>query len=257
MKTWIVKYEPAAVSDQLYEGGLALVDEESAIRIRKLKPAIGSLIGRLLPRVMLKEHGVAPKDMAFGVTAARKPYITTPGIDPPLAFNVSHDNGLIAMAFGNGAHGPPSFSLGVDVMKVRIPGRDTLASFIDTMEDQLTNLERRSLSSVPHDEALKLFFWIWTMKEAYTKALGLGLGFDFRRVEYDAASETVRVDGSIPLGWAFHKFTTYLGEDLYQGVVAERVDEEAETKVYSELEPHPWLFSHDAAAFVERCMREL
>ncbi len=61
---------------------------------------------------------------------------TTPGIDPPIAFNVSHDNGLIAMAFGKGAHGPPSFSLGVDVMKVRIPGRDSLASFIDTMEDQ-------------------------------------------------------------------------------------------------------------------------
>ena len=38
---------------------------------------IGSLIGRLLPRMVLKEHGIASKDMSFGKTQANKPYIVT------------------------------------------------------------------------------------------------------------------------------------------------------------------------------------
>lgn len=50
--------------------------------------AIGSLIGRLLPRVMLKEHGIPPKDMTFAVTAAKKPYIV---ILPPAAVAPGYD----------------------------------------------------------------------------------------------------------------------------------------------------------------------
>lgn len=122
---------------------------------------------------------------------------------------------------------------------------------------QLTHLERQSLSSVPHAEALNRFFWIWTMKEAYTKALGLGLGFDFRRVEFDNTTGALRVDGSVPPGWLFSKFVVHLGDDRYQGVVAEHVDDETETKVYSEFEPHPWLTSQDAVSFTEQCIREL
>ena len=35
------------------------------------------------------------------------------------------------------------------------------------------------------------------MKEAYTKALGLGVGFEFNRIEYDVHQETVRIDGAL------------------------------------------------------------
>ena len=42
-----------------------------AYRIRLL----GSLIGRLAPRLLLKEWGIAPATMAFGVTPAGKPYM--------------------------------------------------------------------------------------------------------------------------------------------------------------------------------------
>jgi 4'-phosphopantetheinyl transferase len=58
------------------------------------------------------------------------------------------------------------------------------------------------------------------MKEAYSKALGLGLGFNFRRIEYDVTAEEVRVDGVSPKGWRFSKFELMIGSDTYQGVVA-------------------------------------
>jgi len=110
---------------------------------------------------------------------------------------------------------------------------------------------------VSTEEALSRFFWIWTMKEAYTKALGLGLGFNFSRVEFDPSTNTLRVDGQIPKGWQFHKFTLKQNNDLYQGVVAELVGG-TETNVISErIESKPWLHVFDAADVVHRCMKEL
>lgn len=71
---------------------------------------------------------------------------------------------------------------------------------------QLTAIEQRLLIGVGDDEGIRRFYWIWVMKEAYTKALGLGLGFDFRRIEYNVPEETVRVDGKLAEGWEFFKF---------------------------------------------------
>jgi hypothetical protein len=66
--------------------------------------------------------------------------ISTPAVNlqvanigpPPIGFNVSHDNELVAMAFAPGEHGPPAFLIGVDVMRVRVPTRGTegAASFL-------------------------------------------------------------------------------------------------------------------------------
>lgn len=58
-------------------------------------------------------------------------------VSPPLAYNITHDNNLVGMAFGPGLRNPPAFSLGIDIMKVRIPGRESLNSFINTVGDQV------------------------------------------------------------------------------------------------------------------------
>ncbi|KAG7097279.1 hypothetical protein E1B28_004644 [Marasmius oreades] len=246
----------------IYQKGLQLVDQESAIRIKKFyrrEDACRGLISRLLPRVLLKEKGIASNKMSFGTTSVGKPYITTPGIDPPLAYNISHDNNLVVMAFAPGKTNPPSFSLGVDVMKVQMSSRqDTYTSFINIFQDQLTPLERISLLSptVSKEDGLKRFFWIWTLKEAYTKALGLGLGFDFSRVEFDIAADSVRVDGEVPLGWRFTKFEMRVIDGLNVGVVAEHIGDIA-TVVVSENEPKEWLQSMTAVMFLERAIQEL
>ncbi|KAF5393899.1 hypothetical protein D9757_000214 [Collybiopsis confluens] len=162
------------------------------------------------------------------------------------------------MAYAPGTTHPPAYALGVDVMQVRLPRRDTYRSFINTFTEQLTPLERESVSpAVSPAEGLKRFFWLWTMKEAYTKALGLGLGFDFSRIEFDVKADIVRVDGKVPQGWKFHKFEVKEEGEIYVGVVAELLEGLQTAVVIPETEPKPWFKYFTATSFVEHTIEEL
>uniref|UniRef100_A0ABQ0LS09 holo-[acyl-carrier-protein] synthase n=1 Tax=Mycena chlorophos TaxID=658473 RepID=A0ABQ0LS09_MYCCL len=260
MQVRAIIYEPDEFPDELYQRALLLLDPESSARIKKFyrrEDACRTLIGRFLPRMLLHDRGVALSAMEFAATEVGKPFITTQGLDPPIAYNVSHDNGLVVVASSNNTHNPPAFTLGIDVMKVRVPGRESLASFVDSMADQLTTLERRLIASAAdQDQALERFFWMWTAKEAYTKALGFGLGFDFQRVEFDPTEDTLRVDGRKPAGWIFSKFVVLRGGDRYQGVVAEFVGGD-ETTVVAESQLHNWVALEHAAPFIRAAIQKI
>ncbi|KAG6820443.1 hypothetical protein H0H93_000439 [Arthromyces matolae] len=260
MEIWAVVYKPEQFPEDLYQRALHVLDPQSVARIQRFyhrEDACRTLIGRLLVRKLLKQRGIRNSDMSFGTTSAKKPYITTSGVDPPIAYNISHDNGLIVMAFAPGIHDPPAFSLGVDVMKVRIPDRCTFASFVESVSDTLTPLEYTSLfSNKAEAERLKCFFWLWTLKEAYTKALGLGLGFDFRRVEYDIEKNIIRVDKKIAAAWRFTKFNLTEEIDRYQGVVAEYIGGSDTEIVDSSTSPNR-VVSWNAVEFVEAVIQEL
>jgi len=59
-----------------------------------------------------------------------------PDLDPPIEYNITHDNNLVAMAFTSGDQQRCN-NIGIDVMKVRIPGRESFASFVETVGDQV------------------------------------------------------------------------------------------------------------------------
>jgi 4'-phosphopantetheinyl transferase len=96
---------------------------------------------------------------------------------------------------------------------------------------------------------------MWTLKEAYTKALGVGLGFDFTRVEYNIPENVVLVDGKTPVGWCFTKFEVPVGSDLYQGVVAEFVGGDDSQLLL--VDGEDWLVCHNAVSFVQRAIQDL
>lgn len=65
---------------------------------------------------------------------------TTPDLNPPIAFNISHDNNLVAMAFGPGSDDPPAFRIGVDVMKVELPKRSPFPQFVKAFSEQVSEV---------------------------------------------------------------------------------------------------------------------
>ncbi|KAF8559041.1 4'-phosphopantetheinyl transferase [Imleria badia] len=258
MQVWSIVYDKADFPDPLYHSALPLLDPPARSKITRFhrrEDACRSLIGALLPRVLLRKRGVPRDAIAFAVTDTGKPYSTTPGIDPPLGFNVTHDEGLVAMAFGTGDLGPPAYNIGIDVMQLKVPPRTTFREFVDSVSSQLTPLELDALlADVPEPEAIRRFYWVWTVKEAYTKALGIGLGFDFRRIQYDVVQQDITIDGEPARGWQFHKFEVAHSGDKYVGVVARFIGGRQFSLV--ELDEGS-LVCYGAASFVHRAIEEL
>jgi 4'-phosphopantetheinyl transferase len=129
---------------------------------------------------------------------------------------------------------------------------------------ELKNL--RETEAADSAVTLQTLFWFWTLKEAYTKTLGLGLGFDFSRITFDVRNDVIYIDEAPLRGFEFVLFEldVLLGRDVgrYQGVAARRIGDEAgEGNVPSTIvrrsvvfkEQQDWIKFWDAADLVENC----
>ncbi|KAI0786329.1 hypothetical protein C8Q75DRAFT_266823 [Abortiporus biennis] len=270
----IIAFQPNDIHVFLNEKALALVDAKSRQKLKQFyhkEDAFRGLIARLLPRLLVKEYDIGSEDLFFGTTQHGKPYMTIASA-APIGYNITHDNGLIGMVYSTGDDlfaDPPAYRLGIDVMKLSPPKGERIIDFINIFSEQLTALERSILLTnppLPESETLRRFYLIWTLKEAYTKALGLGLGFDFRQIEYDVPRDKVRINGNPPIGWQFVRFQVNNMESgqeyTYVGVAARFVSErnggeqEVEGKVESEY-PNNWLKIQSAVSFMEEASLKL
>jgi len=124
------------------------------------------LLARALVRSVLGQYlHVPPASLVFSANRWGKPELD-PAAHPGhcLQFNLSHTTGLAVLAVSQGV------ALGVDVEDVR-------------REVEMLALARRyfavqeveELQSLPEAQQRERFFALWTLKEAYVKARGLGM----------------------------------------------------------------------------------
>jgi len=125
-----------------------------------------------LRRVLGQLTGIPPETVRFHYEDKGKPFL--PG-GP--SFNQSHseDRLMIAVA-GSGR-------LGVDIEE-----RRTVRLMLGIAEKNFARDEAARLHAAPADERRRLFFRIWTRKEAFLKALGFGLAIPGRDPEQDQQS---------------------------------------------------------------------
>lgn len=102
---------------------------------------------------------------------------------------------------------------------------------------------------------MREFCFIWALKEAYTKSLGLGLGLDFRRVECDLTQKTFRIDGVLLKGWQFWTFLLPYNGNVYVGALSNFIGSDA-TATFETL-PSDALRIIDATEFVQYAVSEL
>jgi 4'-phosphopantetheinyl transferase len=118
--------------------------------------------------------GVHPEVLRFAYDANGKPRLAG-AADPRLRFNMSHSGGLAVYAVCTDRE------VGVDVERV---SEDVDIEALPQRVFSAT--EEETLAALPADLRVRAFFECWTRKEAYLKAIGVGLS-GLERSDYNAA----------------------------------------------------------------------
>lgn len=182
---------PEAMDDPARrEAALALLTPEERERVarfvfehdRRLHLAARALLRRSLSRC----SGVPPGEWRFAAAAGGRPEIVSPA--SPLRFSVSHTRGLAMVAIA------VARDVGADAE--RLPA----AIPFDVVDQAFSPVEREAVRSAPPEEQAARFAEIWTLKEAYAKARGLGLALPLHGVGFELAPPRL-LHGDDPSGW--------------------------------------------------------
>jgi len=119
-----------------------------------------------------------PQSLNFSTNKHGKPFLV--GL-PDIHFNLSHSHGVAVCALCRNA------AVGVDVEDV---GRHTDFSIAKRF---FSSFEAELVSRAPDAEKRKLFFDIWTLKEAYIKAIGKGLSIPLNSFSFNANETDIQI----------------------------------------------------------------
>lgn len=153
-----------------YRELLSVEERERAARLKLSRVHDEYLVTRALVRHALSHNTDVPAQAwSFTRNAHGKPIVSAPWPDFS-AFNVSHSAGLVVCAVA--AEG----QIGVDVESLhrKTTGIDLARRFFSADEVSL-------LEACPPHLQHETFLQIWTLKEAYIKAIGHGLSFPLDR----------------------------------------------------------------------------
>jgi len=195
---------PMEVSAALWQL-LSRDERERAAKFRYAKHRQHYIVARATLRRLLAERlRIAPRAVEFVETKYGKPRLAPVHGSADVEFNLSHSGSLAVYAFTSGR------AVGVDVELIReVPDADDLA------ERFFSPTETASLRALPPDRRSLAFLACWTRKEAFIKALGLGLNcpldaFDVT-IDPEAPARITRIEERIDrvATWAMHAFTPY------------------------------------------------
>jgi len=178
----------ASVDERTVEDYRILLSEEEldrAQRFRFQRDRLSFVVSHGLLRTALTwlAPGNRPEDWIFAMGANGRPEINMPDTVPWPRFNISHTAGSVACVV------TAEIDCGVDVESVRpLPDLEALSRRV------LTPTERAHIAALPDDERLCSFFRLWTLKEAYAKARGLGVLLSFERLCFEWNEGGIRLD---------------------------------------------------------------
>ncbi|MGD8615460.1 MAG: 4'-phosphopantetheinyl transferase superfamily protein [Gammaproteobacteria bacterium] len=126
---------------------------------------------------------VPPSGWTFHHSSHGRPEIANPGT-PALRFNLTHTAGLSACVV------TLFDACGIDAERIV-----TRHHPLPVARRMFSRPEQEQLEQLTGREQLKYFFSRWTLREAYVKALGIGLSFPTRKLQFDIdAQGRVRVE---------------------------------------------------------------
>ncbi len=168
----------------------ALSDEECARHARFGDDGAAGefLCGRALLRAVLSTWAsVDQHAWRFALNAYGRPSIDAP--PSPLHFNLSHTRGMVVLVLGVDP------SVGVDVERL-----DRSVRPLEVADRFFSTREVDGLRALPVEQHRDRFLALWTLKEAYIKARGMGLALPLRDFSFSPDDAPPRVHFEASLG---------------------------------------------------------
>jgi 4'-phosphopantetheinyl transferase len=140
-------------------------------------------------------HPLAPEAWRFQLNEYGKPWIDP---DCGLCFNLSNSTGLVVCLIGTG-----------DEVGVDVEPRIRAGSIIEIAHRMFSQRELKQLGDLPGDERPERALHLWTLKEAYIKARGIGLALPLKKFSFlfeDSRRIRLEIDASLgddPARWRF------------------------------------------------------
>jgi 4'-phosphopantetheinyl transferase len=145
----------------------------------------------LLRTALATRQETAPDGLRFGATPSGKPFLLPPSDGSPVpAFSITHSRGVVACAVAAGGR------IGVDAESV-----EACARAVDVARRVFSPAEAAALDRLADHERGAHVCALWTLKEAYSKAIGLGLAQSFTHPSFGVSG--TQVDSVGAEGWLF------------------------------------------------------
>lgn len=188
---------------ELVEQYLSWLDEQERSRYERFRfphHRHEYLVAHALLRSTLSRYGDRPPEAwSFVRNAYGRPEVAAENGPPPLRFNLSHTEGLVACVVTRSA------AIGVDVEGTERAGDLKAIAAMTFAPAELTDL-----NALTGADWKRHFFALWTLKEAYIKAQGKGLSIPLQQFEFrfrlDAITDiqfASRIDSENTQDWRF------------------------------------------------------
>ena len=201
---------PAEVLQSIGEAPLlALLSEDERDRYARFRfPEDREifLVAHALSRVHLaRVLGCHPAALSFQVSERGRPELAGPEAtrEPRVRFNLSHTHGLVASAL------TLEDDVGIDVERL-----DRNVELLAVGSRVFSARELEALHALPSAAQRARFFSLWTLKEAYVKAIGKGLSWPLQAISFNPEqADPVPVHFGAeaddqPDAWCFRRFAT-------------------------------------------------
>ncbi len=169
-----------------------------------------------LKKSILSKHlRISVKEICLGKKKFGKPFLIDSGNHSD--FNVSHSGDFFVCAITDMGQ------IGVDVEEV-------IKMDLQTADEFCCDGELKYLSLGSAKERLNKFYKFWTLKEAYIKAIGMGLHFPPKKICFDLDNlSNIKIDGVINNDWSF--FLLKKGNYLISLCSSQKIDDKNITNI--------------------------
>ncbi len=194
----IIRIEKIQEQCKLIKNEYALLNVSQKVKFDKMntEKKEESLLGRALVRQIFEESGFIGK-LYFRKTNKGKPF-TVPRFKQ---FSISHSQGIVAACVSDN-------KVGIDIEVIREIDLNLSKKVCTEEENQWI------FAADSHNESIKRFFILWTLKEAYMKVTGEGMRIPFKSIPFKITDDytvlttvkeydfMVKIDGQLVISTA-------------------------------------------------------